>query len=189
MATALRLFMAHGYDQTTVEAIIGEIGVAKGCFYHHFRSKEELFAACAAAAARGLTTDYLEILEDPSVPPGQRLVRFLDHSYRLAEQADGLLGRPLPAAVSQVDREVTQLVGADLLPAVTRLIDDGVRRGEFGCEDAEMTAAAVLGALANVHDCHAGSPGLDLPAHRRKVIALLARMLDAAPGLGGDSDA
>ncbi|GAB3243201.1 TetR/AcrR family transcriptional regulator [Mycolicibacterium hippocampi] len=187
--TALRLFARKGYEKTTVEAIIGELGVAKGCFYHHFRSKEELFDACATAAAQALTGQYVAILADTSLAAGARLVRFLDHTYRLAEAPDGILRQPQPPAVIEVDQKVSTLVSTDLLPAMTDLVGDGMRSGEFDAVDAEMTATAVLGALTNLHNVYTGRVDLDLAAHRRGVIALLVRILGASPGLGDGRDA
>lgn len=40
--TAQHLFFQKGYDQTSVNAIITAAGIAKGTFYHYFKSKEEL---------------------------------------------------------------------------------------------------------------------------------------------------
>ncbi|MFO7898423.1 MAG: TetR/AcrR family transcriptional regulator [Planctomycetota bacterium] len=42
---ARRLFLRHGYDETTVSAVIEEVGVSKGAFYHYFDSKEHLLDA------------------------------------------------------------------------------------------------------------------------------------------------
>lgn len=39
------LFYQHGYNGTGLDRIIAAAGVAKGSFYHHFNSKEELAAA------------------------------------------------------------------------------------------------------------------------------------------------
>jgi AcrR family transcriptional regulator len=39
---AVDLFAEHGYDGTSVSQVIARAGVAKGGFYHHFASKEEL---------------------------------------------------------------------------------------------------------------------------------------------------
>ena len=39
------LFYLHGYHATGLDRIIAEAGIAKGNFYHHFRSKEELATA------------------------------------------------------------------------------------------------------------------------------------------------
>ncbi|HVU93164.1 MAG TPA: helix-turn-helix domain-containing protein, partial [Jatrophihabitans sp.] len=39
---AVELFADQGYDGTSVAQVIGRAGVAKGGFYHHFASKEQL---------------------------------------------------------------------------------------------------------------------------------------------------
>lgn len=36
------LFYKKGYDNTTIEEIITELGISKGGFYHHFRAKSDL---------------------------------------------------------------------------------------------------------------------------------------------------
>lgn len=43
--TARSLFGEHGYDGTSIEAILHTSGVARGALYHHFATKEELFGA------------------------------------------------------------------------------------------------------------------------------------------------
>ena len=42
---AQRLFLAQGYEKTTINEVIAATGLSKGAFYHHFRSKEDLLAA------------------------------------------------------------------------------------------------------------------------------------------------
>lgn len=39
---AQQLFFERGYERTSVNDIISKIGVAKGTFYHYFKSKEDL---------------------------------------------------------------------------------------------------------------------------------------------------
>ncbi len=41
--TALKLQYKNGYDKISVKKIIDHVGISKGGFYHHFKSKEELF--------------------------------------------------------------------------------------------------------------------------------------------------
>lgn len=43
--TSERLFKENGYSNTSVDAIITEIGVAKGTFYYYFKSKEKVLEA------------------------------------------------------------------------------------------------------------------------------------------------
>jgi AcrR family transcriptional regulator len=41
-----RLFFAKGYDNTTIQDIVDELGgLTKGAIYHHFKSKEEIMKA------------------------------------------------------------------------------------------------------------------------------------------------
>ncbi len=43
---AFRLFMEKGYENTSIQDIIGELGgLSKGAIYHHFRSKDEILMA------------------------------------------------------------------------------------------------------------------------------------------------
>lgn len=43
---AQRLFLEKGYDQTTIQDIVDELGgLTKGAVYHHFKSKEEIMNA------------------------------------------------------------------------------------------------------------------------------------------------
>ena len=39
---AQRLFLEKGYENTTIQDIVGELGgLTKGAVYHHFKSKED----------------------------------------------------------------------------------------------------------------------------------------------------
>jgi AcrR family transcriptional regulator len=45
LAAAVDLFADHGFDATSVSQVINRAGVAKGGFYHHFASKQDLLYA------------------------------------------------------------------------------------------------------------------------------------------------
>jgi AcrR family transcriptional regulator len=42
---ATALFAAHGYEGTSIDAVLKETGVSRGSLYHHFPGKEALFGA------------------------------------------------------------------------------------------------------------------------------------------------
>lgn len=42
---ALKLFLAHGYEGTSLADLVKASGLSKGAVYHYFRNKEELFEA------------------------------------------------------------------------------------------------------------------------------------------------
>jgi AcrR family transcriptional regulator len=50
---ATRLFASHGYDGTSITAVLAESGVSRGSLYHHFPGKDALFwAVLEGVAAR-----------------------------------------------------------------------------------------------------------------------------------------
>src|SRR5437868_2267160 len=62
---AQRLFFENGYENTTVNDIIGAAGVSKGAFYHYFASKEALLEALSLRLARDGLAELQPMLEDP----------------------------------------------------------------------------------------------------------------------------
>ncbi|MCV7278358.1 TetR/AcrR family transcriptional regulator [Mycolicibacterium flavescens] len=177
---ALKLFVENGYDKTTVAAIIGELGVAKGCFYHHFRSKDEVFEACVLTVSQHVSQTWLAVLTDHSRSPITRLMDF-HFSYRKLTDvaASGLMADLYSRAFTDMHHRVTAQVAADVLPAVTALIDEGVQNGDFTVDDPRFTAVALLGALQNLHETYVADTDLDQDAHRRKLIGMLERLLGA----------
>lgn len=66
LTTARGLFFSKGYDATSVNDIIGAVGIAKGTFYHYFNSKEDLMIALADQ----ITDEAVAIIKDITEDPG-----------------------------------------------------------------------------------------------------------------------
>jgi len=64
---AARLFSRQGFAKTSLSAIVDNVGLTKGAFYHHFSTKEDLFASCYAqqAARVAVVVRAVEPSEDP----------------------------------------------------------------------------------------------------------------------------
>ena len=65
---ATRLFAAHGYDGTSIEAVLAESGVSRGSLYHHFAGKEALFLAVMEAIGLRAAQPVLEAMNDALDP-------------------------------------------------------------------------------------------------------------------------
>ena len=59
--TAQRMFIENGYYTTSVDDIVGEMGVAKGLFYYYFKSKEDLVSQLVDHLWVGAVEDYVMI--------------------------------------------------------------------------------------------------------------------------------
>jgi AcrR family transcriptional regulator len=65
---ATRLFAEHGYEGTSIEAVLSAAGVSRGALYHHFAGKEALFEAVVSAVSEQVTVKLTEAVrgcDDP----------------------------------------------------------------------------------------------------------------------------
>ena len=65
---ATRLFAERGYEDTSIEAVLGAAGVSRGALYHHFAGKEALFEAVVSAVSDQVTTELAEVIRDCADP-------------------------------------------------------------------------------------------------------------------------
>lgn len=61
-----RLFMIHGYDDTTLDAIAAEAGISRRTFFAYFKSKDEIILFWQAADSDRLVADLLRASPDAS---------------------------------------------------------------------------------------------------------------------------
>ncbi|WP_374626347.1 TetR/AcrR family transcriptional regulator [Devosia sp.] len=153
---AQRLFAAVGYDATSVNRIIAEVGVSKGAFYHHFDSKEALlealagrFAAQTARAARG-------ILEDPTLDAFARLTSFLAsmrrHKLETAAEMRAAFEPLFRAENLQLHARTQRAVAEVVRPVLTRIIAEGVAERAFDTPDPESAAEIILHLMTSNRD-------------------------------------
>src|SRR4030042_1837714 len=65
--TAEKLFMKKGYNKTAVDEIIKKIGIAKGTFYHHFKSKEEVLESLVDKTLKSIIEKAKDIAANKSL--------------------------------------------------------------------------------------------------------------------------
>ena len=65
---ATRLFAAHGYDGTSIEAVLADSGVSRGSLYHHFPGKEALFLAVMEEIGLRAAQPVLDAMNDALDP-------------------------------------------------------------------------------------------------------------------------
>ncbi|GAA0496327.1 TetR family transcriptional regulator [Paractinoplanes deccanensis] len=76
VAAADRLFYEQGFEHTSFTAIAEAVGLSRGNFYYHFKSKDEILAAvigCRVEATRAMLRQW----EDEAAGPAERIRRFI----------------------------------------------------------------------------------------------------------------
>jgi len=153
---AQRLFARHGYDATSVNQIIAELGVSKGAFYHYFDSKEDLVEALACRYATVMAAETDGLLRDPTMDAFAKLTAFMVTSRRhKAEDVAELRATFAPLFRAENVRlyERTQRAVANVVqPILTRIIVEGVAEQTFETPDPEYAAETILHLLSGNRD-------------------------------------
>jgi len=107
----LRLFLAHGYEGTTLDAIAAEAGISRRTFFLHFKSKDEIVGAWQEAAWDAILAELLTISPDEAPLDAVRrtLVRHVSRYEpdqmkaidRLMRSSETLVARKQAAYASQ----------------------------------------------------------------------------------------
>ena len=93
LATASRLFYAHGARAVGVEWIVAESGVAKTSLYRHFHTKDDLIAAFLEREDREFWTQWDNVVKAVAGDPRRELMALLDWIGQLVSR-DGYRGFP-----------------------------------------------------------------------------------------------
>jgi AcrR family transcriptional regulator len=144
---ALDQLAEGGYASASVAAVARRAGVATGTVYRHFPSKQDLFAEVFRRASQR-EVDALRSATARGESAATRLAAWVEAFVRraLAEpvRAYALIAEPVDPAI-EAERLTFRRAYADLFAAALR---DAVDSGELPPLDADLTAAAIVGALA-----------------------------------------
>lgn len=133
--TAQLLFYTKGYDKTAVRDIIDEIGIAKGTFYHHFNSKEELLDALITRLMDQSLLILEPILADEQLTALEKLHSFFNEVSNLKMENEALIRTLLPtwyADSNVIMREKMKQNSLDIFaPLYDQIIQQGIEEGVF----------------------------------------------------------
>lgn len=85
---AEKLFCADGYDNTSTNDILAQIGIARGTLYYHFKSKEDILDAMIDRILEETITKARNIALNDSIPVLERLTKTV-----MAANVDSKTGR------------------------------------------------------------------------------------------------
>lgn len=104
--TGLRLFLADGYEGTTLDAIAEAAGISRRSFFSYFKSKEDLVIFWQDAGWRGMNADLLETSPDTRPLDAVRDV-MVKHSSRYTTEEMTALDRLMRSSESLLARKQT----------------------------------------------------------------------------------
>jgi AcrR family transcriptional regulator len=144
---ARELIAEGGYVAAQVAAVAERAGVAVGTVYRHFPSKSDLFAEVFREASQHEVDAMRHAIERTEGPAPERIAAgvetFARRALRGRRLAWALLAEPVDPAV-EAERLEFRHSYRDLM---TEVIRDGIEAGDLPDQDADVTAAALIGAV------------------------------------------
>ena len=188
LQAARALFARHGYAEVSIDQIARRAGYAKGAFYHHFSSKQELFEqvldgiqaqlallvarraqrAPAAPLPRALARNILDYLEG-AIHPNVRRILLIDGPMvlgwkRWREIDDKHFADVVRAGVVRL---MSEEAGAAEIASATRLMLGAITEAALSSGMAEDPAQLAVQHCASFELLLAGLQGMRKPSARR----------------------
>ena len=147
--TAGKLFEEKGYEQTQVQDIVNEIGVAKGLFYYYFKSKDEVMEELADRYADAII-DAVNKLIYKDISTFDKINRIFQIFIDSAEKKSGIFMGILNVKNGITHERIFFNVGKKMVPLVTELILSGNDNGECNCSDPKFITEFLVSGLFNI---------------------------------------
>ena len=139
---AYRMFIEKGYENTSIDEIIAEAGIAKGTYYYYFESKEATLEAVIEMMIEEEVGRAKAVLE-ASLPVPQKLVSVI-YSLRPA-QDEQVIAKALDVTENIVMHEkVNRRIVEEAVPLLTAVVKEGISQGIFECTNIEERVRMLL---------------------------------------------
>ena len=139
---AYRMFIEKGYENTSIDEIIAEAGIAKGTYYYYFESKEATLEAVIEMMIEEEVGRAKAVLET-SLPVPQKLVSVI-YSLRPA-QDEQVIVKALDVTENIVMHEkVNRRIVEETVPLLTEVVKEGISQGIFECTNIEERVRMLL---------------------------------------------
>ncbi len=141
---AQSLFQKNGYVDTPVEDIVREANIAKGTFYHYFRTKEDVLAALATRLVENIAARFREIADDTKHRPIAKLKLMFTEAQRIGGSGKNVVqDLHRPANRELHDRNNVETIRV-LGPIVAEVIEQGKAEGVFDVDDSLSTVQFIM---------------------------------------------
>ena len=154
--TGTTLFAQKGYDATSMRDIATAAGVSKALLYHHFASKEDIYARIAFSATRNLN-DFVRARIPEDGPAAEKLRAFMCAAAEFFSEHRSAWVAASNAFWSDPDRHRMERRLArrrEFEQMLRDIIREGVASGEFNPVDPAMTGRLVLSGINWMHRWH-----------------------------------
>ncbi len=141
---ALKLFIEKGYESTSIQDIINNLGgLSKGAIYHHFKSKEDIFEAVCRKIGDENIAYYNKLRDDKSANGYEKLKAIIKSAYTnpnndvVLAMTDKIMSDP-KFLMNQIHESYELVAPCYIEPVIREGIEDGSIKTDYPKELAEV---------------------------------------------------
>ena len=130
---AYKQFLQKGYEETSVDDIIAEAGIAKGTYYYYFETKEQMLEEVIGMMI-GQETEAARQIVQAQLPVHQKIAGIIA-SLRPSREEEPIEGALMRPENSRMHRRVRSRLVEIVVPLLSQVVEEGIRQGVFACDN------------------------------------------------------
>jgi len=138
------LFGSKGYSRTTINDILQEVGIAKGTFYYHFQSKEEVMDAIVMRYIDSGVEAALSISSEPSLNAHEKLFRIVAGNNPGSDRKERMIDQLHQVNNAEMHQKSLVETIVRLTPVLTDVVEQGIKEGAFRTDYPKETVEFLL---------------------------------------------
>ena len=175
---AYEMFLTKGYENTSVDEIISEAGIAKGTYYYYFDSKEHMLEEVIGMMIdREREAAGQVLLADIPIP--QKIVGIIS-AFRPTGEEHSIENALMQPENILMHKKIKGQLTEKVVPLLSTVVEDGVGDGIFSCDNIPERVRMLLVISNDTFD-----EGHFTEADITVFIDMTEKLLGAAPGTMG----
>lgn len=147
----VRLIAKHGYEAVSLRMLAKEVGIQAGSLYNYISNKQEFLFSLLVSIIQDLqdeTDARLEEIEDPL--EAMRAFIEIHITFHTLRKQEVFIGNMELRSLTRKNYAVVREMRDRYEAILSRIIDDGIRQGQFSCSDAGIVKLAIVAMLTGV---------------------------------------